>query len=91
MLDVKVTKKSKGGGADTGRMGELKSKLSVAMDRAKKGMGSRPGSGGRLSKEDIKKATDILKNKKTKRKRKADAFRFRSSHDEKRKNERNFR
>jgi len=42
MLDVKVTKKSKGGGADTGKMGELKSKISVAMDRAKKAMGSRP-------------------------------------------------
>jgi len=42
MLDVKITKKSKGGGADTGRMGELRSKIAVAMDRAKKGMGSRP-------------------------------------------------
>jgi len=66
MLDVKVTKKSKGGGADTGKMGELRSKISVAMDRAKKGMGSRPGLGGRLSKGDIKKATDLLKNKKPK-------------------------
>ena len=66
MLDVKVTKKSKGGGADTGKRGELRSKLAVAMDRAKKGMGSRPGLGGRLSREDIKKATDILKNKKPK-------------------------
>ena len=66
MLDVKVTKKSKGGGADTGKRGELRSKLAVAMDRAKKAMGSRPGLGGRLSKDDIKKATVPLKNKKPK-------------------------
>jgi hypothetical protein len=66
MLDVKVTKKSKGGGADTGKRGELRSKIAVAMDRAKKAMGSRPGLGGRLSREDIKKATDLLKNKKPK-------------------------
>jgi len=37
-----MKKYSKGGGADTGKMGELRSKISVAMDRAKKGMGSRP-------------------------------------------------
>ena len=29
----------KGGGADTGRIGEFKSKLAVAMDKAKKAMG----------------------------------------------------
>jgi len=37
-----MKKYSKGGGADTGKMGELRSRISVAMDRAKKGMGSRP-------------------------------------------------
>ena len=38
----KVMKASKGGGADMGRMGEIKSKLALAKDKFKRVMGSRP-------------------------------------------------
>lgn len=38
----KVIKASKGGGADMGRMGEIKSKLALAKDKFKRVMGSRP-------------------------------------------------
>ena len=41
---LKYTAASKGGGADTGRKGEIKSKLAVAIDKVKRsgGLGKRP-------------------------------------------------
>jgi len=55
----KVMKASKGGGADMGRMGELRSKISVAMDRAKRRMSQIPGA---ISDEERKKIKELLKD-----------------------------
>ena len=49
---------NKGGGADSGRMGEIKSKLAVAGMKAKKDMGR---STGGLTKEQIEKLKELLK------------------------------
>ena len=48
----------KGGGADTGTMGEIKSKLGVATNQIK-----RMKIPGRLTDKDKKTATDLIKNK----------------------------
>ena len=52
---------NKGGGADTGRMGEIKSKLAVAGMKAKDVMGK---STGGLTKKQIEKLKEIMKRKK---------------------------
>lgn len=58
----KVMKASKGGGADTGRMGEIKSKLALAKDKFK-----RMEPGGRPSKIDFKRIIDLMKSKEPKK------------------------
>ena len=50
---------NKGGGADTGRVGEIKSKLAVATDKFKK---MEPG--GRMSKSDLERILKMMDNKK---------------------------
>ena len=55
---------NKGGGADSGRMGEIKSKLAVAGMKAKKDMGR---STGGLTKEQIEKLKEIMKRRKGKK------------------------
>ena len=55
---------NKGGGADTGKMGEIKSKVTLASDKIKKLMSRIGEPGGRLSQGDIKKAKDLLASKK---------------------------
>ena len=55
---------NKGGGADSGRMGEIKSKLAVAGMKAKKDMGK---STGGLTKEQIEKLKEIMKRRKGKK------------------------
>ena len=52
---------NKGGGADMGKMGEIKSKLEFATDRAEKVMGKSTGS---LTKEQIEKLKEIMKKRK---------------------------
>jgi len=52
---------NKGGGADSGRMGEIKSKLAVAGMKAKKDMGR---STGGLTKEQIEKLKKIMEQRK---------------------------
>ena len=49
----------KGGGADTGRIGEIKSKLAVATDKFKK---MEPG--GRMSKSDLERILKMMESKK---------------------------
>tara|TARA_R110002049_G_scaffold25446_1_gene89431 strand:- start:431 stop:775 length:345 start_codon:yes stop_codon:yes gene_type:complete len=56
---------NKGGGADSGRMGEIKSKLTVAGMKAKKDMGK---STGGLTKEQIEKLKEIMKRRKGEKK-----------------------
>jgi hypothetical protein len=59
----------KGGGMDTGRVGEMKSRIAVAVDRIKKakksmGIGSGPIGGGRLTDSDKEKIKSLIgKNK----------------------------
>ena len=59
----------KGGGMDTGRVGEMKSRIALAVDRIKKakksmGIGSGPISGGRLTDSDKEKIKSLIgKNK----------------------------
>ena len=59
----------KGGGMDTGRVGEMKSRIAVAVDRIKKakksmGIGSGPIGGGRLTDSDKEKIKNLIgKNK----------------------------
>ena len=55
---------NKGGGADTGKMGEIKSKVTLASDKIKKLMSRIGEPGGRLSQGDIKRAKDLLASKK---------------------------
>ena len=50
---------NKGGGADTGKMGELKSKISVAVDKIKKGMGKTFK--GAMSDAELKKIREMMK------------------------------
>jgi hypothetical protein len=57
--DGKPIELSKGGGADTGRMGEMKSKLSVAMDRASR----RSRDKDRLTTRDKEEAINIIKRR----------------------------
>ena len=54
-----MKKYDKGGGADTGTMGERKSMMGVAMNKAK-----RMRKGLRLTESDVKKAQDLLKSSK---------------------------
>jgi len=60
---------TKGGGMDTGRVGEMKSRIAVAVDRIKKakksmGIGSGPIGGGRLTDSDKEKIKSLIgKNK----------------------------
>ena len=54
-----MKKYSKGGGADSGRIGEMKSRIGVAMNKAK-----RLRSTDRLTERDIEKAKSLVKNKK---------------------------
>jgi len=58
----KVMKASKGGGADMGRMGEIKSKLALAKDKFKRIAGSR----ARPSEKDYKRIFDLMKSKEPK-------------------------
>jgi len=51
---------NKGGGADTGRIGELKSKLAVAVDKIKKDMGKTIK--GAISDAELKKIKEMMKN-----------------------------
>ena len=51
---------NKGGGADSGRMGELKSKLAVAVDKIKKDMGKTFK--GAISDAELKKIKEMMKN-----------------------------
>ena len=51
---------NKGGGADSGRMGELKSKLAVAVDKIKKNMGKTIK--GAISDAELKKIKEMMKN-----------------------------
>jgi len=51
---------NKGGGADSGRMGELKSKLAVAVDKIKKDMGKTFK--GSISDAELKKIKEMMKN-----------------------------
>ena len=51
---------NKGGGADTGTMGELKSKLAVARMKAQDAMGKKTGG---LTKEQIEKLKEIMKKR----------------------------
>ena len=51
---------NKGGGADTGRIGELKSKLAVAVDKIKKDMGKTFK--GAISDAELKKIKEMMKN-----------------------------
>jgi hypothetical protein len=53
---------SKGGGADTGRMGEIKSKLALAKDKFKR----IEGSGARPSEKDLKRIIDLMKSRESK-------------------------
>ena len=53
----KSSKTGKGGGADTGTIGEIKSRLSVAMDKLKKS-----GAMGKDAKSDLQKKRDKLKD-----------------------------
>ena len=55
----------KGGGMDTGRVGEMKSRIAVAVDRIKKakksmGIGSGPIGGGRLTDSDKEKIKSLI-------------------------------
>ena len=63
---VKKTKKrmfaNKGGGADTGTMGEIKSKLAVAMDKLKSMEPNNP----RFSKGDIERVLKMMESKRKK-------------------------
>ena len=52
---------NKGGGADTGRVGEIKSKLAVATDKFKK---MEPG--GRMSERDLERILKMMESKKKK-------------------------
>jgi hypothetical protein len=54
-----MKKYSKGGGADTGKMGEMKSKLSVAMDRASR----RSRDKDRLTQRDKEEAINIIRRR----------------------------
>ena len=56
---AKVKKFNKGGGADTGRMGEIKSKISVAMDRASR----RSRDKDRLTTRDKEEAVNIIRRR----------------------------
>jgi hypothetical protein len=56
---AKVKKYSKGGGADTGKVGEIKSKLSVAMDRASR----RSRDKDRLTTRDKEEAINIIRRR----------------------------
>ena len=56
---AKVKKFNKGGGADTGRMGEIKSKISVAMDRASR----RSRDKDRLTSRDKEEAINIIRRR----------------------------
>ena len=53
---------NKGGGADSGRMGEVKSKLAVAMDKLKSMEPNNP----RFSKSDIERVLKMMQSKKKK-------------------------
>ena len=53
---------NKGGGADSGRMGEIKSKLAVAMDKLKSMEPNNP----RFSKSDIERVLKMMQSKKKK-------------------------
>jgi hypothetical protein len=53
---------SKGGGADTGRMGEIKSMLALAKDKFKR----IEGSGARPSEKDLKRIIDLMKSREPK-------------------------
>jgi hypothetical protein len=53
---------SKGGGADTGRIGEIKSKLALAKDKFKR----IEGSGARPSEKDLKRIIDLMKSREPK-------------------------
>jgi len=57
--DGKPIELSKGGGADTGRMGEIKSKISVAMDRASR----RSRDKDRLTTRDKEEAINIIRRR----------------------------
>jgi len=57
--DGKPIELSKGGGADTGRMGEMKSKISVAMDRASR----RSRDKDRLTTRDKEEAINIIRRR----------------------------
>jgi hypothetical protein len=55
----KILGRSKGGGADTGTRGEMRSKLSVAADRFKRRMSQMPG---KITDEERKKIKELLKD-----------------------------